>query len=115
MKSMNTYEKAVRIALILKDMRLSDFADELGISKPYLYDIITGSRKARAHRQRINAFLGIEDSNNPAIQESEWQTLEEYQNDIKALAKPFVSFETPSAAFHADNCSDDLFMSSVSA
>lgn len=60
-REMSTWEKQIRKALIDKDMSMSDLARELNISVAYIYDIISGARKATDIRQRINKYLGIED------------------------------------------------------
>lgn len=59
-KEMNDWEKAIRHALLDKGMSLSDLAKELGISVSYLYDIVSGARKATELRQKINEYLGLE-------------------------------------------------------
>ncbi len=61
MREMSNYEKAVRIALIEANMTMAQLAKQLGISKTYLYDIVTGSRLAVVYKERINTFLGIND------------------------------------------------------
>ena len=59
-KEMSAWEKAIRHALLDKGMSLSDMAKELEISVSYLYDIISGARKATELRQKINDYLGLE-------------------------------------------------------
>ena len=61
MRKMSDYEKAVRKALIDKDMTMAQLAKELGISKTYLYDIVTGNRLAVTYKERINTLLGVTD------------------------------------------------------
>ena len=61
MRKMSDYEKAVRKALIDKDMTMAELAKMFGISKTYLYDIVTGSRVAVSYKERINTFLGVTD------------------------------------------------------
>jgi len=58
---MNDFEKAVRKALIDKDMKLTDLVEQMGISLTYLYDILNSSRKAKHQRKRIAEILGLED------------------------------------------------------
>lgn len=64
---MNAFEKAVRKALIDKDMTLSDLAKELKISLAYLHDILKSTRKANKQRLRIIKFLNLDEQ--PATQE----------------------------------------------
>ena len=61
MRKMSAYEKAVRKALIDKDMSMAELAKMFNISKTYLYDIVTGSRVAVSYKERINTFLGVTD------------------------------------------------------
>lgn len=58
---MSNFEKAVRKALIDRDMKLTDLAEQLGISLTYLYDILNGGRKASNQRQRIIEILELKD------------------------------------------------------
>ena len=58
-KKMSNFEKAVRKALIDRDMKLTDLAEQLGISLTYLYDILSGGRKANNQRQRIIEILEL--------------------------------------------------------
>lgn len=58
---MSNFEKAVRKALIDRDMKLTDLAEQLGISLTYLYDILSGGRKANNQRQRIIEILELKD------------------------------------------------------
>ena len=57
---MSAWEKEIRKALIDRDMTISDLADELNVSAAYIYDIISGNRKATELRQKINEYLNIE-------------------------------------------------------
>lgn len=57
---MNDFEKAVRKALIDREIRLTDLADALGISLTYLYDILNGSRKAEHQKKNIIEILELE-------------------------------------------------------
>ncbi len=56
---MTEFEKAVRHALIDRNMSLTDLAQNLGISVSYLFEIIKGTRKAEAQKEKIRSFLGI--------------------------------------------------------
>lgn len=58
---MNEFEKAVRKALIDREMKLSDLAEKLGISISYLYDILNENRKAEHQKKRIIEILELED------------------------------------------------------
>ena len=57
---MNDFEKAVRKALIGREMKLTDLADALGISLTYVYDILNGSRKAEHQKKNIIEILELE-------------------------------------------------------
>ena len=59
---MNEFEKAVRKALIDKDMKLTDLANHLGISLTYLYDILAGNRKAEHQKKKIIEILELQDT-----------------------------------------------------
>ena len=59
---MNEFEKAVRKALIDKDMKLTDLANHLGISLTYLYDILAGNRKAEHQKKKIIEVLNLQES-----------------------------------------------------
>ncbi|MGO3375267.1 helix-turn-helix transcriptional regulator [Brochothrix thermosphacta] len=52
----------VRIKLLEKGMTMSGLAKALGISRPYLSDIIRGKKdgpKAQEHVKRIKSALGV--------------------------------------------------------
>lgn len=57
---MSEFEKQVRHALIDHNMSMKELAEQLEITVSYLYDIITGSRKAEHQKQRIRQLLSIE-------------------------------------------------------
>lgn len=59
---MNEFEKAVRKALIDKDMKLTDLADAIGISLTYLYDILNGNRKAEHQKKKIAEILELQEN-----------------------------------------------------
>lgn len=59
-RSMNDFEKAVRKALIDRDMKLTDLADQLEISVSYLYDILNENRKAEHQKKKIIEILKLE-------------------------------------------------------
>ncbi|PES11551.1 transcriptional regulator [Bacillus cereus] len=50
----------VRTELLKRNLTLSSFASELGISISYLSDILKGSRKGKKQKKRIAETLGIE-------------------------------------------------------
>lgn len=58
---MNDFEKAVRHALIDKEMTMTDLAGYLGLSVGYVSDILNGNRNAEAQKARIKDFLQIKD------------------------------------------------------
>ena len=55
------FGKEVRKALIDKDMKLSNLAEQLGISQPYLTDILNGSRKGTKQKKEICKLLSIKE------------------------------------------------------
>ena len=59
---MNEFEKAVRKALIDKDMKLTDLANAIGISSTYLYDILAANRKAEHQKKKIIEILELQES-----------------------------------------------------
>ena len=59
---MNEFKKAVRKALIDKDMKLTDLADYLGISLTSLYDILNGNRKAEHQKKKIIEILELQEN-----------------------------------------------------
>lgn len=58
---MNEFEKAVRKALIDREMKLTDLAEQLGISISYLYDILNENRKAEHQKKKIIEILDLEE------------------------------------------------------
>ena len=56
---MDEFEKAVRKALIDRNMSLTSLASELGVSASYVYEIMHGTRKAPEMRERIKTFLEL--------------------------------------------------------
>ena len=59
---MSEFEKAVRHALIDRDMTMTDLANELGISVSYVSDLLKKKRENQEQLQRIKDFLGITDT-----------------------------------------------------
>lgn len=52
-----SFEKEVRIALIKKEWTLRDLADEMGITVPYLRDLLKGNRSTEARIVEIKQLL----------------------------------------------------------
>ena len=50
---MTNFEKKVRKALIDKGLKQKDIAEEFGISRPYLNDIITEKEKGGRYRELL--------------------------------------------------------------
>lgn len=59
---MSEFKKAVRHALIDRDMTMTDLANELGISVSYVSDLLKRKRENQEQLQRIKDFLGITDT-----------------------------------------------------
>jgi DNA-binding Xre family transcriptional regulator len=59
---MNEFKKAVRKALIDRDMKLTDLANAIGISSTYLYDILAGNRKAEHQKKKIIEILELQEN-----------------------------------------------------
>ncbi len=53
------YEMLVKTRLREKKLTASHLADKLGISSPYLSDILRGNRQANDIRKKINETLNI--------------------------------------------------------
>lgn len=53
----------VKVKLAERNMTMSDLAKELGISSPYLSDIIYGRRKATKQKEFIKKVLNIKEVN----------------------------------------------------
>lgn len=66
---MSEFEKQVRHALIDHNMTMKELAEQLGITVSYLYDIVTGARKAEHQKQRIRQLLSIEDKDGDGYEE----------------------------------------------
>lgn len=50
----------VRGVMLKKNITLTALAEQLGISTPYLSDILRGARDGKRHKERIAEILGIE-------------------------------------------------------
>ncbi len=57
--SLTTLEKETRKALVERNMTLTTLANDLGISLPYLYDILKGNRPAPKQRKKIVRILKL--------------------------------------------------------
>jgi predicted transcriptional regulator len=68
-EKMLDFEKQVRHALIDHNMTMKELAEQLGITVSYLYDIITGARKAEHQKKRIRELLSIEEQDGDADEE----------------------------------------------
>lgn len=66
---MSEFEKQVRHALIDHNMTMKELAEQVGITVSYLYDIVTGARKAEHQKQRIRQLLSIEDKDGDGYEE----------------------------------------------
>lgn len=58
-KQYTSFGKEVAKALIDKDMDNVDLAREMGISSPYLTDILKGVRPAKKRKEQIAKILGL--------------------------------------------------------
>lgn len=56
---MSEFEKAVKIALIQRNMTMQDLADALGITISYVSDLIKEKRNNTVQIQRIKDFLEL--------------------------------------------------------
>lgn len=54
------FGKEVEKALIDKDMEKGDLARAIGISQPYLTDILKGTREGRERKKQIAEYLGLD-------------------------------------------------------
>lgn len=59
---MSEFEKAVKIALIERNMTMQDLADALGITISYVSDLIKEKRNNAQQIQRIKDFLELSDA-----------------------------------------------------
>ncbi len=64
---MSEFEKAVRHALIDKDMTVSGLASKLGLSVSYTHELIRGTRKSSQHVKAIKEILGITGDDNEDV------------------------------------------------
>lgn len=63
---MSEFEKAVKIALIERNMTMQDLADALGITISYVSDLIKEKRNNAQQIARIKDFLGLSDKDDSA-------------------------------------------------
>ncbi|PFJ19600.1 transcriptional regulator [Bacillus cereus] len=57
-----TFGKKVKTWLIINDMKQRDLAEMLGISNPYLSDILLGKRKGKKVREKIMRILDMKEA-----------------------------------------------------
>jgi transcriptional regulator with XRE-family HTH domain len=57
---MSNFGKEVKKAIIDKDIKLKDLAKEIGISAPYMSDILKGNRIATKYKAKIAEYLGLD-------------------------------------------------------
>lgn len=58
---MTDYEKKIRIAMTEKGIKTySELAEQMGVTRAYISDVINDNRKATKLRQKINDFLGLD-------------------------------------------------------
>ena len=53
------FNTLVKEKLVESGSTISELAKELGISQPYLSDILNGNRRGEAQRDKIKIILGI--------------------------------------------------------
>lgn len=53
------FNTLVKEKLVENGSTISELAKELGISQPYLSDILNGNRRGEAQREKIKIILGI--------------------------------------------------------
>lgn len=63
---MSEFEKAVKIALIERNMTMGDLAEALGISLSYVSDLIKEKRNNEEQIARIKDFLNLSDAGGSA-------------------------------------------------
>ncbi len=63
---MSEFEKAVKIALIERNMTMQDLADALGITISYVSDLIKEKRNNEKQIKRIKDFLNLSDEGGSA-------------------------------------------------
>ena len=57
---MTDYQKIIKAELIKRDMTMNDLADEMGITRQRLWQVLSG-KEGKAIKERVNAFLGIKE------------------------------------------------------
>lgn len=58
----NAFEIKVKTWLIIHDMKQKDLAEMLGISNPYLSDILSGKRDGKKVREKIMKILDVKEA-----------------------------------------------------
>ncbi|PEJ20456.1 transcriptional regulator [Bacillus toyonensis] len=56
------FNKKVKTWLVINDLKQKDLAEMLGISSPYLSDILLGKRKGKKVKQKIIKLLDIKEA-----------------------------------------------------
>lgn len=56
------FNKKVKTWLVINDMKQKDLAEMLGISSPYLSDILLGKRKGKKVKQKIIKLLDMKEA-----------------------------------------------------
>lgn len=57
----NDFGKKVKMWLLLNDMQQKDLAKMLGISRPYLSDILLGKRNGKKVREKIAKIIDLKE------------------------------------------------------
>ncbi|API92668.1 hypothetical protein J32TS6_18690 [Virgibacillus pantothenticus] len=57
----NDFGKKVKMWLLLNDMQQKDLAKMLGISRPYLSDILLGKRNGKKVREKILKIINMKE------------------------------------------------------
>lgn len=57
----NDFGKKVKMWLLLNDMQQKDLAKMLGISRPYLSDILLGKRNGKKVREKIMKIINMKE------------------------------------------------------
>ncbi|KNE22445.1 helix-turn-helix transcriptional regulator [Virgibacillus pantothenticus] len=57
----NDFGKKVKMWLLLNDMQQKDLAKMLGISRPYLSDILLGKRNGKKVRKKILKIINMKE------------------------------------------------------
>ncbi|MDA2567074.1 helix-turn-helix transcriptional regulator [Bacillus cereus] len=58
----NAFGKRVKTWLVINEMKQKDLAEMLGISNPYLSDILLGKREGKKVREKIMRILEVKEA-----------------------------------------------------